>query len=63
MDNKYTPTECKNSVLVYGIYVCRLEHAPCALHKGERCYMQKQDESIARLAKAFEEARESTKEN
>lgn len=63
MDNKYEPMWCKNSALVYGIYVCRLEHAPCALHKGEKCYMQKQDESIARLAKAFEEVRESTKEN
>ena len=60
---EYTPAECNNSVLVYGIYVCRLEHAPCALHKGEKCYMQKQDEAIARLAKAFEEVRESTKEN
>lgn len=63
MDNKYHPTLCKCSTLVYEIYVCRLEHAPCALYKGEKCYMQKQDESIARLAKAFEEVRESTKEN
>lgn len=58
MDNKYTPAECKNSALVYGTYVCRLEHAPCALHKGEKCYMQKQDESIARLVEAFKKVKE-----
>lgn len=63
MDNKYSPLKCNNSCIVYETYVCRLENALCALYKGEKCYMQKQDEAIARLAKVFEEARESMKEN
>ena len=58
MDNKYSPLKCNNSCLVYETYVCRLEHAPCALHKGEKCYMQKQDESIARLVEAFKKVKE-----
>lgn len=45
MDEKYTPQKCCASNMIYGIYICRLQASPCALHKGEKCYMQKADDA------------------
>ena len=54
--NKYNPTECKESNKHYGIYFCRLNGGvPCALHRGEKCYMQVSDEAVAKLANALKQ--------
>lgn len=58
--SNYNPTECKESNKLYGIYLCRLNGGvPCALHKGEKCYMQVSDEAVARLANVFKKEEET----
>ena len=52
--NKYNPTECKESNKLYGIYLCRLNGGvPCALHKGEKCYLQRMDDAATTIANAL----------
>ena len=53
--NKYHPRACKQSIKVSGIYICRLQTVPCALHRGEKCYMQRTDEAVKALAGAIAE--------
>lgn len=51
--SNYNPHECGMSLCVYGVFICRLETVPCALHKGEKCYMQRSDEAVIAMANAL----------
>ena len=52
------PTTCKNSIDMGGVYVCRLQALPCALHQGKRCYLQAADEAVKVMAEAIREVEE-----
>ena len=40
--SNYNPATCHGSTIVCGIYICRWNcGVPCALYKGEMCYMEK----------------------
>ena len=51
--SNYNPHECRMSLDVYGVFICRLESVPCALHNGDKCYMQRFDESVTAMANAL----------
>ena len=52
--NKYYPQECKESIKLYGFYLCRLNGGvPCALYIDKKCYKQKSDEAVVAMAKAI----------
>lgn len=53
--NEYNPRACKQSINMGEIYICGLQTIPCALHKGEKCYMQRTDEAVKALAGAIAE--------
>lgn len=53
--NEYNPRACKQSINMGGIYICGLQTVPCALHNGEKCYMQRTDEAVKALAGAIAE--------
>ena len=54
--NQYNPATCHGAIEVYGIYLCRWNGGvPCALHKGEMCYIEKVDKSTNELIKAMKE--------
>ena len=53
---QYNPATCHAAVKVYGIYLCRWNGGvPCALHKGEMCYIEKVDKATNELIKAMKE--------
>lgn len=57
--SQYNPAMCRGAVEVYGIYLCRWNSGvPCALHKGEMCYMEKVDKATNELIKAMREKEE-----
>lgn len=51
--NQYNPNKCGVSIDAWGIFICRLENVPCALHKGDKCYMQRSDEAVTIIANAI----------
>lgn len=53
--SKYHPRACEQSINMGGVYICGLQTVPCALHKGEKCYMQRTDEAVKALAGAIAE--------
>jgi hypothetical protein len=56
---QYNPALCRGAVKVYGIYLCRWNSGvPCALHKGEMCYMEKVDKATNELIKDMIEKEE-----
>ena len=43
------PTECKNSVCIHGVYICKIEQIPCA--RTKECALNK----VKRMTDAMEE--------
>ena len=60
--SQYNPATCRGAVEVYGIYVCRWNSGvPCALHKGEMCYMEKVNKATNELIKEMIKEEENGK--
>lgn len=57
--NQYNPNKCGTSIEVCGVFICRLENVPCALHKGEKCYMQRSDEAVTAMANSLKREEET----
>lgn len=51
MDSKYNPHGCGWSIWHTGTPICRLQTVPCALLRGEKCYMQESDEAVEAIGK------------
>lgn len=51
METEYNPYTCGESINVHGTFICKIETIPCALHTGEVCYKQKEQEFIERMAR------------
>lgn len=49
--DQYNPHICNESINFSGVYICKLQTVPCALHTGEVCYKQKADEALKRIWK------------
>lgn len=45
MEKGYHPSVCGWAVKGYGVPICTLQTIPCALLRGEKCYMQVSDEA------------------
>ena len=46
MEKGYHPSVCGWAVKGYGVPICILQTMPCALLRGEKCYMQESDETV-----------------
>lgn len=54
MEKRYLPSGCGWAVKgYYGVPICRLQTMPCALLRGEKCYMQESDEAVEVIGKLF----------
>ena len=53
MENIYLPSVCGWAVKGYGVPICRLQTMPCALLRGEKCYMQESDEAVLVIGELF----------
>lgn len=53
MENRYRPSVCGWAVKGYGVPICRLQTMPCALLRGEKCYMQESDEAVETIGKTI----------
>lgn len=51
MVDPYNPHTCEESINFSGVYICKLQTIPCALHTGEVCYKQEADEALKRIRK------------
>ena len=51
MEKEYHPSKCGWAVTGYGVPICRLQTMPCALLRGEKCYMQESDEAVEAVGK------------
>lgn len=56
--SELNPTTCKNSIDMGGVYICRLQVLPCALHQGKKCYLQAADEAVKVMAEAITKVEE-----
>ena len=53
MEKYITPSVCGWAVKGYGVPICRLQTMPCALLRGEKCYMQESDEAVVVIGELF----------
>ena len=51
MEKEYHPSKCGWSIPYFVTPLCRLQTMPCALLRGEKCYMQESDEAVEAIGK------------
>lgn len=51
METIYHPSKCGCAEKIHGIPMCVIQTVPCALLRGEKCYMQESDEAVEAIGK------------
>lgn len=58
----YNPHLCGESINIGGIFICKLQAIPCALHKGQQCYLEKIDRAVGEMKELFAEGNKGVTE-
>ena len=58
----YNPHLCGESINIGGIFICKLQAIPCALHKGQQCYLKKIDRAVGEMKELFAEGNKGVTE-